>query len=295
MEVLYDIAGTSRQAFRDWMQPSDYQRHKTPPEAVVNMAKDIRKRLMPGSSAREIYHFIRTKHPHYNSLLTGWGKHSFELLCLENGMRIEHRRFVPKTTERGGFVFSNKIEGLVINDINMIWVSDISYIYSHQGQLLAYSTSLVDLYSRRLLGLSFSLTMHAMVTSQAVLQQAFQVRTQAAYPNLIFHSDGGKQYIERDFTNMLRSKQIDSSMAQSCYENAFAESFNDLLKNHLMGDMIINSLLQLKKMESFIKHCYNHNRPHGSLNRLTPIEFEQHLATLPPCQRTSMRISAMTE
>lgn len=295
MQTLYDIAATTRQAFHYWKQPSDCQQEKTPAAVVLRMAKDIRKDFLPGSSAREIFHYIRTnKHPQYNNLLIGWGKHHFESLCLDAGMRIEYRRFVPKTTVRGDYIFPNRIEGADINDINRIWVSDITYLYGFEGQLLGYATSLIDLYSRRLLGLSFSQTMHASVTSRAILEQAFKIRTQSAYPSLIFHSDGGKQYIEKDFLALLRSKNIDSSMAESCYENAFAESFNDLLKNHLMVDMTINSFTQLKKLETFIKHCYNFNRPHGSLNKRTPVEFELSLATLPPCQRTLLLIKATT-
>jgi len=233
-EIFHYIAATTRQAFHYWKQPSDCQQEKTPAAVVLRMAKDIRKDFLPGSSAREIFHYIRTnKHPQYNNLLIGWGKHHFESLCLDAGMRIESRRFVPKTTVRGDYIFPNRIEGADINDINRIWVSDITYLYGVEGQLLGYATSLIDLYSRRLLGLSFSQTMHASVTSRAILEQAFKIRTQSAYPSLIFHSDGGKQYIEKDFLALLRSRNIDSSMAESCYENAFAESFNDLLKNHL--------------------------------------------------------------
>lgn len=295
MQTMYDIAGATRQAFHYWKQPSDLQQTKTPPDVVLRMAKDIRKHFLPGSSAREIFYYIRAnKHPQYNDLLTGWGKHHFESLCLGAGMRIESRRFVPKTTVRGDYIFPNEIEGMTINDINYIWVSDITYLYGSDGQLLGYATSLIDLYSRRLLGLSFSQTMHAAVTSRPVIEQAFEIRTQCAYPELIFHSDAGKQYIEKNFLALLHGKKIQSSMAESCYENAFAESFNDLLKNHLMVDMTINSFTQLKKLEIFIKHCYNFNRPHGSLNKLTPVEFELSLATLPPCQRTLLHIKVIT-
>ena len=76
--------------------------------------------------------------------------------------------------------------------------------------------------------------MHASVTSQEVLEQAYRERACDKIPGLIFHSDGGKQYIETKFIAELRRKDIDSSMAESCYENAFAEAFNDILKNRLI-------------------------------------------------------------
>ena len=293
MEAWYEAAGISRQAFHNWLRPSALDLVRTPEKMVVEMAKDIRQQFLPGSSAREVYFYIRKKHYDYNSMLLGWGKHSFEALCLSNGLRIETRRFVPKTTIRGDYVFDNLIEGLQIDDINRIWVSDISYIYGSNGQLIGYATSLIDLYSRFLLGLSFSESMHAAVTSQEIIKQAFEVRNIARFEQLIFHSDGGKQYIEKVFLKNIRQRNIQSSMAENCYQNAFAESFNDILKNHMLFDININSFVQLKGHEKFIKHCYNFNRNHSGTLRLTPAEFEQHILTLQQCQRTILNIKVI--
>jgi putative transposase len=294
METLYEVAGISRQAFHNWLRPSTLELIRTPEKRVVEMAKDIRKRFLPGSSAREVYFYIRKKHKDYNSMLLGWGKHSFEALCLLNGLRIVTKRFIPKTTIRGNYVFANLIEGLQIDDINRIWVSDICYVYGSNGQLVGYATSLIDLYSRLLLGLSFSISMHAPVTSQEVIKQALEVRNITHFENLIFHSDGGKQYIENSFLDALRSRNIQSSMADNCYENAFAESFNDILKNHMLFDIDINSFVQLKAHEKFIKHCYNFNRNHSGILKLTPVEFEQHILTLQQCQRTLLNIKVIS-
>ncbi len=294
MEALYKAAGISRQAFHNWLRPSTLELIRTPEKLVVEMAKNVRRQFLPGSSAREVYFYIRRKHKDYNSMLLGWGKHAFEALCLSNGLRIETKRFVPKTTIRGDYVFSNLIEGLQIKDINHIWVSHICYVYGSNGQLVGYATSLIDLYSRFLLGLSFSISMHAAVTSQEVIKQAFKTRNISRFDDLIFHSDGGKQYIEKVFLEALRSRNIQSSMADNCYENAFAESFNDILKNHMLFDININSFIQPKGHEKFIKNCYNQNRNHSGILNLTPIEFEQHILTLQQCQRTSLNIKVIS-
>lgn len=290
MELLYGVSGLSRQAFHRWLGRGATARPCTEPHLVLEMARDIRKNHLPGSSAREVYLYIRNKHETYDSALFGWGKHRFEAHCLSNGFRIEHRRFVPKTTVRGDFVFPNRIEDMEISDVDQVWASDICYLFSHLGNLLGYATSLIDLYSRRLLGLSFSPSMRAEQTSQSVLLQAFEVRKKTTFDGLIFHSDGGKQYIEANFLGTLRSRNIQSSMAENCYENAFAEAFNDTLKNHLLVDMTLNSFKQLKSQEAFLKHCYNSNKPHNSLNRMTPIEFENSILPLQPCQRTLLKI-----
>jgi transposase InsO family protein len=173
-------------------------------------------------------------------------------------------------------------------------VSDISYIFGSNGKLLGYATSLLDGYSRRLLGLSFSQTMHAAVTVQAVLDQALKVRKKKCFDGLIFHSDGGKQYIEKHFLNTLAKHTILSSMAENCYENPHAEAFNDTLKNHMLHDTTLNSYTQLKQNEDFTKNCYNTNKTHSALSKITPVAFEQHLLNLQPCQRTPLKIKVLS-
>lgn len=111
MESVYKAADISRQGFHRWMRPSERRQVRTLEHVVVEMALDIRKRYLPGSSARSVYFYIRDKHEGYNSMLLGWGKHAFEALCLKNGLRVEFRRFVPKTTVRGSFRFPTKLKG----------------------------------------------------------------------------------------------------------------------------------------------------------------------------------------
>ena len=218
MQPLYDAAGISRQAFSQWLTPSDKQIQQTAPELVLKLARLVRKDYLPGSGLREVYAFIR-KRTELSEQLTGWGKHTFEQLGLANGLGITKPRFRPKTTIRGSFVFPNLIEGMVITDIDLIWVSDICYIFNAKGQLVGYATSLIDLYSRRLLGLRFSKTMRAIHTSVSVLKQALKSRGNKKFLYTIFHSDGGKQYIFKLFLSMLSIANIRSSMAENCYEN----------------------------------------------------------------------------
>jgi transposase InsO family protein len=292
MESLYEIAGTSRQAFHRLMQAELSIRPCTPEAAVLDMARQIRKKVLPGAGARQIYHYVCRKRPDLYQLLQGWSKHRFEELCLNNGMRVCHRRFVPKTTQRGDYVFENLIEGAQVNDVDQIWVSDISYIYGYNGLLLGYSTSLIDVYSRYLLGLTFSKSMHSLETVHPVLDQAFRYRNKPCLEGLIFHSDGGKQYIEKQFLRRLHDRNIRSSMAETCYQNAHAEAFNDTLKNHLLHDTSLNSFHQLKKTENFLKQAYNNHKSHTGINHLTPHEFEQNLLCLQPCQRTVLTIKS---
>jgi putative transposase len=290
---FYEAAGLRRQSFHGWQCTSPAQADRLSQAKVLEIAHLVRSEYLPGASARELYGFICRRLPEHHRCLKGWGKHRFETLCINNGFRVVARRVIPRTTQRGDYVFDNLIEGLQLNDVDQVWVSDISYIFSSVGKHIGYSTSLLDLYSRRLLGLSFSMTMHAAVTARPVLEQALKVRQKKRFEALIFHSDGGKQYIEKHFLEALRAHNIQSSMAENCYENPHAEAFNDTLKNHMLHDITLNSFAQLKEKEEFIKNCYNLNKTHSGLNKMTPVEFEQHLLNLQPCQRTILKIKVL--
>jgi putative transposase len=293
MEQLYQAANTFRQAFHQWMRPSETQELKTPEDMVIQLARYVRRNFLPGSCSRVLYSFIRKK-PELNDKLHGWGRQAFENLCLNSGLRIVSIRFKPKTTFRGDYIFPNRIEGLKIKDINNIWVTDICYIFGDQGKLIGYATTLIDVYSRFLLGLHFSKTMTAEDTSIPVLKQALKIRKGVDLEGCFIHSDGGKQFIAAGFLKLRDSKNMCSSMARNCYENAFAESFNDTLKNHSLLEFELNSFTELKKVETFIKHAYNNYKPHSGIEGLTPIEFEIHIADLKPSQRTFVEIKVIT-
>lgn len=290
MQSLYSAAQTTRQSFHEWKQPSLVQQERVPDKLILQYAQKVQAMYLPGAGARVIYSYIQKHLREYSLSIKGVGKHRFEAICLQNGMRIEYRRFIPKTTVRGDFVFPNLIYGKQLDDINQVWVSDMSYIYGTNGILLGYATSLIDIYSRRLLGLTFSQSMSTKETVQVVLKQALEERKQEKYPDLIFHSDGGKQYIERTFLRTLKDYGILSSMAENCYENPFAEAFNDTLKNHMLHKTEVHTFTQLKKLETHLKHCYNFNKPHGSLNKKTPVEFEQYIQCNQSCQRTILEL-----
>ena len=291
MEVVFEIAGTTRQAFHKWQQPSVFEQKRTSDADIVKVAKEVRKNYLPGSGSRVVYQYIRAKLPEQSKELIGCGRHRFESVCLANGLRIEFHRFIPKTTERGDFIFDNQVAGMELNDINMVWVCDISYIFSHEGKLIGYSIAIIDLYSKRILGLHFSKTMHAHATVQIVLEQALKVRGITKYKLLFFHTDGGKQFIEGNFLATLKRYDIRSSMAECCYENASAEAFNDTLKNHMLNEYILNSFSQLKQVEKKLEYCYNYNKPHTSLAGRTPVEFEQEIQNLPISQRPIIKVA----
>lgn len=56
-------------------------------------------------------------------------------------------------------------------------------------------------------------------------------------------------------------------------QNGFVESFNGRLRDECLNEHLFECLRHARVLIAAWRHDYNHNRPHTSLDRLTPIEF----------------------
>ena len=155
---------------------------------------------------------------------------------------------------------------------SMIWVSDITYIYTSQGFI--YLTTVIDLYDRKVIGWSISRDM----TKEQTVIKAFNMakKNRQIVKGMIFHSDRGAQYASNDFVEILKSNKIVQSMSRkgNCWDNAVAESFFKSLK----CEMIYGSkLMSAKEMElqvfEYIEIWYNKVRRHSAIGNLNIDEF----------------------
>jgi transposase InsO family protein len=93
----------------------------------------------------------------------------------------------------------------------------------------------------------------------------------------IHHSDHGGQYIAQNYCDKLVSFKCQISMAGKGkpWENSFAESAIGHLKDELVWLEEYTDFQQAyKSLSHFLDIVYNYERPHSSLNYLTPAEFE---------------------
>lgn len=105
---------------------------------------------------------------------------------------------------------------------NEKWVADMSYIRTMQGWL--YIAVVIDLFSRKVVGLSMGNSLHAQLVVDE-LNQALKRRQPQA--GLQHHSDQGCQYTSQIFQELLNTQGIICSMsrAENCYDNAAMEIF----------------------------------------------------------------------
>jgi putative transposase len=153
------------------------------------------------------------------------------------------------------------------------WVGDITYIPTKEGWL--YLATVIDLYSRQIVGWSMADNMKAKLVNDALTMAIFQRKPKRG---LIWHSDRGSQYASDSHRAILKDHGIIQSMSRKgdCYDNAVAESFFHTLKTELTHHYQFNNNQEAKKVIfEYIEVFYNRIRIHSANNYLAPVEFEE--------------------
>jgi putative transposase len=191
------------------------------------------------------------------------------------------RRFVPRTTDSSHNCrcAPNRVERrFTIEQINKIWLGDITYIPSEQGWL--FLATLMDLCSRYIVGWAMSDRINAELTCSA-LNMAIEARRPE--PGLICHSDRGSQYACRAYQQLLKKHGLLCSMSRrgNCYDNAPQESFFATLKGELEIDQFKTRDEAKGTIFEFIEVFYNRKRIHSALGYQSPESFEAAQAAVP--------------
>ena len=156
---------------------------------------------------------------------------------------------------------------------NVAWVSDITYVRTREGWL--YVSAILDLYSRKIVGLSMGNRINTDLIIRS-LKQAICHRN--PNPGLILHSDRGCQYTSYEYQSFLAKHRIIPSMSAAgyCYDNAAMESFFHTLKTeHVFFCNFETRKGASTSIFEYVEVFYNRHRIHSTLNYSSPLEFEQ--------------------
>jgi putative transposase len=276
MKELYAEAGITKQAL--WKHKKRQEIVYNTTRQIVDKIKDIRKRHRR-MGCRHMYFACNETLP--------VGRDAFEQIGLANGYRIKRRRNVMKTTWSQRIeIYPNLVEGITINGVNQVWQSDMFYI-KIEGKNY-YGVTIIDVYSRKLLALHLSKSLSA-VQLEAAMKKALKARSGQHIRGCIFHSDRGSQYISSSHKKLLNNEGIKISMCLLPQENAYVERVQGTMKYDYLEPFELSEK-NLRYMIPKIVRFYNQERPHSSLNMMTPDSFEYHLAKLPENLRPIMSI-----
>jgi transposase InsO family protein len=208
------------------------------------------------------------------------------------GFRVARKRVARIMRQRGWHGISGRrrvritivdkaataAEDLVARNFNpaapdVTWAGDITYIGTGEGWL--YLSTVIDLYSRRVIGWGVADHLRTPLVS-AALEMA--VARRGGHVNgVVFHSDRGCQYTSAEYRQLCERLAVTQSMGATgiCFDNAAAEAFFATLKRELVHQRRFATRAQARReIIRWIEGWYNARRLHSTLDYLTPNEKE---------------------
>lgn len=192
----------------------------------------------------------------------------------EMGIRACYRKHWTKTT--GDCDFSRELKNILCRDFqperpDAAWCTDITYIWTCEG--FVYLSSIMDLYSRKIISWTLGKTLEAKWVLEAV-ERAKKER-QVAQP-LVIHSDRGIQYTCADYEEATRGMQCSYSEKACPWDNACIESFHALIKREWINRFHIKDYNQAYRLVfEYIEAFYNTVRLHSHCGYSSPNEHER--------------------
>lgn len=234
---------------------------------VVKALVDKERKLLPRIGTRKVHYLIKED---LEFLGLKFGRDKLFALMRLYGLQIKPRRRYTQTTMSKHWLkkWPNLIRGKKVDQPDEVWVSDITYIKTQQGN--CYLNMITDAYSRKIMGYAVRDNMETESMIDA-LKMAITHRVNTEMQT-IHHSDRGLQYCSKDYVVMTQTNKIQLSMTENGdpYENALAERMNRTIKEEFGMDKVLKSKDQVQKLVAESILLYNKKRPHLALQMQTP-------------------------
>lgn len=161
-------------------------------------------------------------------------------------------------------------------------VGDITYLRTWEGWL--YLATVLDCHTKQVIGYAMAEHLRTSLVTDALMMASKSVTIRTGVT--IFHSDRGCQYTSQQFADFADEMGILRSLGRTgtCYDNAWAESFNGTLKNERVNRTVYPTREHARiDISAYIELRYNQKRLHSALGYITPNEaqqnwFQQHQA-----------------
>lgn len=158
------------------------------------------------------------------------------------------------------------LQGLEVAKPNHVWGTDITYVKANG--VWFYLVAILDWYSRYVVNWKLSKNMYVNFCNEN-LNEALEMATP-----VIHNSDQGSQFTSREYTNILKQKNVQISMdgRGRCFDNIFTERLWRTVKYE---EIYLKDYASFAEAESSLTkyfHIYNTDRLHQALNYQTPAE-----------------------
>ena len=182
-----------------------------------------------------------------------------------------YKAIMKKTAEHR--TFANQLDRDFVQTVPyQFFCTDITYIPFNNR--LAFLSAVKDIASKEVV--AWNLLPH--ITMDLVLETINQMKP---YQNALIHSDQGFHYTNPQYIQRIKALDMQQSMSRkgNCIDNAPIESFF----GHLKDDVDYKSCKTFEEVKMLIEnyiHHYNCQRAQWGLNKMTPVEYRDHLLAL---------------
>jgi len=160
---------------------------------------------------------------------------------------------------------------------NTVWVTDITYVYTLDG--FVYLTSVMDLYSRKIIGWQVA---DSLSTEHVVKAIEKAKASRKLNQPVVIHSDRGCQYVSKSYLDTTPAGQYIHSYSNkgNPWDNACIESFHALIKREWLNRFVIQNLKHAHELIfDYIEAFYNTVRIHGHCGMKSPHDYENTLVS----------------
>ena len=192
----------------------------------------------------------------------------------EMGIHAQYIKHYTQTTKNSDF--SEELKNVLDEQFNPecpneVWCSDITYIWTYSG--FVYLTSIMDLYSRKIISWVLSDTLEAKWVIEAIEKAK---KSRGIDKPKILHSDRGIQYTCTAYRNTTNGMTLSYSKKAYPWDNACIESFHSLLKREWINRFKIRDYNHAYKIVfEYIEAFYNTVRIHSHCGYQSPNAYEK--------------------
>ena len=263
------VLGVSRNGFYSFRKrlPSDRQQRK---EAIMEKIMTIYNESHQNYGAPKITKVLQNEGEKISEKTVG-------NYMRELGKRAQYVKPYTVTTIDSDFNIELKNildEEFNPTEPNAVWCSDITYIWTYEG--FAYLTSIMDLYSRKIIAWELSRTLEAKWVVETINKAK---KARKIDKPLVMHSDRGIQYTCSAYKEATEGFLNSYSKKAFPWDNACIESFHALIKREWLNRFkILDYNHAYRLVFEYIEAFYNTVRIHSHCGYLSPNQYEINYA-----------------
>jgi len=263
------VLGVSRNGYYSFRKrlPSDRQKRK---EAIMEKIMAIYNESHQNYGAPKITKVLQSEGEKISEKTVG-------NYMRELGIRAQYVK--PYTVTTIDSDFSIELKNILDEEFNpsepnAVWCSDITYIWTYEG--FVYLTSIMDLFSRKIIAWELSTTLEAKWVVETINRAKKARRIDKP---LVMHSDRGIQYTCSAYKEATEGFINSYSKKAFPWDNACIESFHALIKREWLNRFkILDHNHAYRLVFEYIEAFYNTVRIHSHCGYLSPNQYEVNYA-----------------